>query len=269
MIMRFLLFICLCIVNVMAQSYVFNAYENVFVDERDGHTYNLFETDLSKWFVEDLHYIPDSTIWTNVFNGELYCESNLKQKKVAVDENDSYSINLLKKTIDNCYKVYYKWDLAIKSCPHGWHLATTEEWIELSTFLKKNPFMQNIFFQDYPNYVNYHIKGKKEYVVYDHLSKWWHADLDGKWKKNTRARVTSLQKRKIEIKEDVQFGSVFWSQTHHGSWVLLPARCVENKKGVDYSVTIPPIDTSSSTKFGHGLKTKSNEVSKLRLDQLM
>lgn len=269
MIMKFLLFVCLCIVDVMAQSYAYNAYENVVVDERDGCTYNLFETDWSKWFVEDLHYIPESTVWTNVLNGELYCESDLKLKRFEVDENDFHSINLLKKIIKNCRKVYYKWDLAVTSCPRGWHLATTEEWNELSVFLKKNPFLQKFFFRDFPNYVSYHVKGKKEYVVYDHLSKWWHADLDGKWKKNTRARVTSLKNKKIEIKEDVQFGSVFWSHTHHGSWVLLPARCVENKKGVDYSVSIPEIDTSSSIKFGHGLNAEFNGVSKLRLDQLM
>ncbi len=269
MTMKFLLFICICITNVIAQSYIYNAYENSFVDERDQSMYNVVETDSSKWLADDLHYIPESTLWKNIFNGDLFCESSNDLKRYLVDENDTNSINLLKETIENCRKVYYKWDLAITLCPRGWHLAKTEEWIELSAYLERNPILQNVFFQDYPKYVNYSVKGKKEYLVYEHLMKWWHADLHDLWKKNTRARVTSLRNKKLEIKTDVQFGSEFWTLTHHKVWTLLPARCVENKEGLDYSIYIPKIDTSSSIKYGHGIKTKSNKVSELRLDQLM
>ena len=94
-------------------------------------------------------------------------------------------------------------------------------------------------------------------------------DLDVRWKKNTRANVTHFRYKKIEIKKNSQRGSVFWTNNSTKSWKLLPARCVENKQGFDYSIYIPPIDTSSSIKYGHGVKAKSNKVSELRLDQLM
>lgn len=260
-----------CITNAVAQSYYYNAYEDFFVDERDGNIYHIFETDSSKWFVEDLQYIPKATVWTNVKKGELYCESNLNLESIATDESDFYLNNLQKTSIENCRKVYYKWDLAMNSCPQGWHLARTEEWLEMSAFLKKNPFLQNVVFFDYPKYyVSYNYgKEKNKFVMYDHLSMWWRADLDVKWKKNTRANVTHFRNKKVEIKKNSPRGSAFWTYNSTKSWKLLPARCVENKEGIDYSIYIPKIDTSSSIKYGHEVKTKSNKVSELRLDQLM
>jgi len=240
MTMKFFLFISVCVTNVIAQSYIYNAYESSIIDERDGSTYNVVETDSSKWLADDLHYIPESTLWKNVLNGDLFCESGNGLKNFLVDENDTTSINLLKETIENCRKVYYKWDIAITSCPRGWHLAKTEEWIELAAFLEKNPFLQNVFFQDYPKYVKYHV-GKKEYIIYDHWSKWWHADLQASWKKNTRARVTLSRHRKLKLNTDTQLGSEFWTLTHFKEWALLAVRCVANKDGYDYSVTIPEI----------------------------
>lgn len=134
-----ILFVFLCIMNVFAQSFIYNSYERFFIDERDGKSYQFFEADSSKWFVEDLRYIPESTFGSNTLDGELYCESTFKSKQTAADV-------FSKKSIENCRKVYYKWDLAMKSCPQGWHLAKTQEWVELSDFLKKNPFMQKVFF---------------------------------------------------------------------------------------------------------------------------
>jgi len=256
MTMKILLFLCICITNVIAQSYIYNAYESSIVDERDGSTYNVVETDSSKWLADDLHYIPESTLWKNVLNGDLFCESGNGLKNFLIDENDTTSINLLKETIENCRKVYYKWDIAITSCPRGWHLAKTEEWIELAAFLEKNPFLQNVFFQDYPKYVKYHV-GKKEYIIYDHWSKWWHADLLASWRKNTRARVTLSRNRKlilhtnIKLRTTAQSGSDFWTLTHFKEWALLAVRCVANKDGYDYSVTIPEIDTSLTPTYGH------------------
>ena len=271
MTMKFFLFISVCVTNVIAQSYIYNAYESSFVDERDGNIYHIFETDSSKWFVEDLQYIPKASVWTNVRNGELYCESNLNLESIATDESDFYLNNLQKTLIEDCRKVYYKWDLAITSCPRGWHLAKTEEWVELAAFLERNPFLQNVVFFDHPKYyVNYYYgKEKNKFVLYDNFSMWWRADLDVTWKKNTRANVTHFRYKKIEIKKNSQRGSVFWTNNSTKSWKLLPARCVENKQGFDYSIYIPPIDTSSSIKYGHGVKAKSNKVSELRLDQLM
>ncbi|MBP5441534.1 MAG: hypothetical protein J6Y14_11620 [Fibrobacter sp.] len=258
--MKILLFMFICITNVIAQSYIYNAYENGIVDERDGSTYNVVETDSSRWLADDLHYIPLTTLWKNVVNGDLFCESDYSLKSFFVDENDNHTINLLKKTIENCRKVYYKWDLAITSCPQGWHLARTEEWIELSAFLEKNPILQNVFFQDYPKYVNFSVKKNKKYIIYEHLSKWWHADLLGIWTKNTRARVTSFRNKKLEVKTDVQFGSDFWTLTPHKTWALLPARCVENKEGYDYFVIIPKIDTSLTLKYGHQINKTSSDA---------
>ncbi|MCQ2109428.1 MAG: hypothetical protein MJZ05_11780 [Fibrobacter sp.] len=260
--MKVFLFVCICITDVIAQTYVYNAYERSYVDDRDGTTYNTVDTDSSKWFVEDLRYIPESTFGAYMLNGELYCESTFKSKQTAVDV-------FSKKLNEKCRKVYYKWDLAMKSCPQGWHLAKTQEWMELSVFLKKNPFLHKVFFQDKPNYFVTYNYGKGEYVIYDHMSMWWNADLDKNWKKNTRANVTHFQKNEIVIKENTQFGGRFWTRNSTKSWTLLPVRCVENKMGIDYSTAIPKIDTSSSIKYGHGLKTKTNEEPKLRLDQLM
>ena len=258
--MKILLFLCICITNAIAQSYIYNAYESCIIDGRDGSTYNVVETDSSKWLADDLHYIPESTLWKNVLNGDLFCESGNGLKSFLVDENDTTSINLLKKTIGDCRKVYYKWDLAITSCPHGWHLAKTEEWIELAAFLEKNPFLQNVFFQDYPKYVKYHV-GKKEYIIYDHWSKWWHADLQASWKKNTRARVTLSRHRKLKLNTDTQLGSEFWTLTHFKEWALLAVRCVANKDGYDYSVTIPEIDTSLTPKYEKKINKTSSDTS--------
>lgn len=258
-----------CITNAVAQSYCYNAYENFFVDERDDNIYSIFETDSSKWFVEDLKYIPKTSVWTNLKNGELYCESNLNLESIATDEGDFFSNILQKTSIENCRKVYYKWDLAMNSCPQGWHLARTEEWIELSAFLKKNSFLQTVFFYDYPEYyVSYYYgKEKIKFVIYDHFSMWWRADLDSKWKKNTRANVTHFRNKKIEIKENNFMWSVLWTRNPTKSWKLLPARCVENKEGIDYSVIIPEIDTSLTLKYRH-LINKNAPMAKSLTDLL-
>ena len=81
--MKVFLFVCICITDVIAQTYVYNAYERSYVDDRDGTTYNTVDTDSSKWFVEDLRYIPESTFGAYMLNGELYCESTFKSKQTV------------------------------------------------------------------------------------------------------------------------------------------------------------------------------------------
>ena len=116
--MKFFLFISVCVTNVIAQSYIYNAYESSIVDERDGNIYHIFETDSSKWFVEDLQYIPKASVWTNVRNGELYCESNLNLESIATDESDFYLNNLCQLPI---FRTGLKYTKSPSSCQPIFH----------------------------------------------------------------------------------------------------------------------------------------------------
>lgn len=67
--------VLLFVVEVFSQSYVFNAYDAPFADSRDGRVYNLFKTDSSIWFVDNLKFNPDSVHGMDTLSPQSYCEN--------------------------------------------------------------------------------------------------------------------------------------------------------------------------------------------------
>lgn len=91
--------------------YSFTTGDNVsnfgsLIDPRDNQTYITVKIGDQVWLGENLNF---ETIDSKIYNNE--------------------SIN------DSIYGRLYTWDAALNICPNGWHLPSSEEWIELMEFL--------------------------------------------------------------------------------------------------------------------------------------
>jgi uncharacterized protein (TIGR02145 family) len=84
--------------------------EKFFSDARDGQKYPTVNIAGMTWFGRNLNYAAEGSF---CFDGKP----------------------------ENCviYGRLYPWDVALRSCPQGWHLSTEEEWRRVETFLGMKP----------------------------------------------------------------------------------------------------------------------------------
>lgn len=216
-----------------SQSYVFNVYDDPFVDPRDGQVYNLFKTESSIWFVDNLKFNSDSVHRMDSSSVKSYCKNNLKA---------------------NCdyYGRLYFWDSAVNSCPDGWHLPNGEEWQELVSFLEQQSFLKNVFVQSSPLYGEVQLLDSKRNIGFAHWSSvWWTSDLQS----DSEARIvfySSKNHNRRQSNEKLRefiFSERSWHlhkvQLKPGTYMESPvvgvylARCVKNKSGESYDVEIP------------------------------
>ena len=84
--------------------------EKTFVDPRDGQQYPLVEIAGLTWLGRNLNYAAEGSF---CFDGKAeHCAT---------------------------FGRLYPWDVALRSCPRGWHLSTEEEWRRVETFLGMKP----------------------------------------------------------------------------------------------------------------------------------
>lgn len=240
--MKIAFIVLLFVVEAFSQSYVFNAYDASFVDSRDGKVYNLFRTDSSVWFVDNLKFNPDSVRGMDTLSPQSYCEN-------FSEANCDY------------YGRLYFWDAAVNACPDGWHLPNKKEWKELVSFLEQQPYLKNVFVQSPSLDGVVDILDSKRRIDFNHLhSTWWMSEL----RNDTEALVVYYPYKVFERskspekkrKKDWKNYKVIWFFSEI-SWHLhrvqiMPgrymesdivgiylARCVRNKDGENYDVEIP------------------------------
>lgn len=226
-----------------SQSYVFNVYDNPFVDRRDGRMYNLFGTDSSIWFVDNLKFDPDSVYGIDYLSTNSYCDNFL-------EANCDYSGRL------------YFWDAAVNACPEGWHLPNKKEWEELISFLDQQPYLKNVFVQSPLLHGEVDVMDSKRRVGFiDVISEWWMSELRHDADAYVaiypiilyeHGRYSRRNNRKLKKKQLPAFFKFDYFPWHLHRVQIMPgrytesdivvvafARCVKNKDGENYDVEIP------------------------------
>lgn len=84
---------------------------NTFKDLRDGQVYKTVKIGKQTWMAQNLNYGKAMRGKAELKAGQKYC----------------YNDN-----VEKCkrYGGLYTWDVAMQSCPKGWHLPSAEEWNE-------------------------------------------------------------------------------------------------------------------------------------------
>ena len=241
--MKIALIVLALFIEAFSQSYVFNVYDNPFVDRRDGRVYNLFRTDSSIWFVDNLKFSPDSVYGIDYLSPKSYCN------------------NFSEVDCDYYGRLYF-WDAAVNACPEGWHLPNKKEWDELVSYLDQQPYLRNVFVQS-PNLDGMVdvMDSKRRVGFVDVISMWWMSEL---WHdtdayvaiypkilyEHTRySRRNNRKLRKKQLPAFFDFEHFAWHlhkvQIMPGRYmesnivVIASARCVKNKDGENYDVEIP------------------------------
>lgn len=108
-----------------------NPVYGTFNDYRDGNSYKTIQIGDQIWMAENLRYLPAVSPPSH-YSIEVpvyYVFGNTE-----TDVNSAISSDFYRK-----YGVLYNWAAAMFSCPEGWHIPTSDEWIKLTNFLKDNP----------------------------------------------------------------------------------------------------------------------------------
>ncbi len=100
-----------------------NGNTGVFTDSRDGNVYKTIQIGDQVWMAENLRYLPgviESDIGSYghpFFYVYGYKGSNVEKAKAT----NTYQT----------FGVLYNWPAANSVCPHGWHLPSDDEWLQL------------------------------------------------------------------------------------------------------------------------------------------
>ncbi len=106
--------------NSLDDSRFADAFE-YFTDPRDGRVYKTIKLGRQIWMAENLNY-GEMTTSSTLSVGQKWCYNN--------DEKEA----------ENGYGGFYTWEVAMLSCPPGWHLPSLMEWQELEDFVISQGF---------------------------------------------------------------------------------------------------------------------------------
>jgi len=108
-----------------------NVKKGSFSDSRNGKNYKTVTIGSQTWMAENLNYKTE--------NSKCYGEDG----KVSIDnpnDRDAYVPISNSEIQANCdkYGRLYDWKTAMKTCPNGWHLPTSDEWETLATLVRSD-----------------------------------------------------------------------------------------------------------------------------------
>ena len=104
-----------------------------FRDSRDGNRYKMVRIGDQIWMAENLAYLPQvSSSATKSKTEPFYYVYDFDNQNVVGAKNNHYYQE---------YGALYNWEAAKISCPEGWHLPTTAEWMTLCKNVDSNPKM--------------------------------------------------------------------------------------------------------------------------------
>lgn len=175
---------------------------SVFVDPRDGKRYRTMRIGDKVWMLDNLNYKPsyqkikfhvfDNMIWQYERNNVNFCigykESNCKR-----------------------FGRLYDFSSAISSCPDGWRLPTSTEWISLKS-LKD----YSLFVKQYPGMALKNYEGVYEFLHQNEMSLWWLQPDSGGF----GAYSINAFKKENNAKDG------FYSNSHVDG--LISVRCIKN-----------------------------------------
>jgi uncharacterized protein (TIGR02145 family) len=113
------------------ESFSSAAREGVFVDSRDGNSYESVIIGNQVWMAENLRYLP-----------EVHTNSEFEERTLPGYGVYGYNGNNVDEAKSNAnystFGVVYNWTAAVNACPTGWHLPSEGEWMELENFIKND-----------------------------------------------------------------------------------------------------------------------------------
>jgi len=106
-----------------------NVKKSSFLDSRNGKNYRTVTIGSQTWMAENLNYKTE--------NSKCYGEDGKVSLGNPNDEDDYAPISE-SEIQANCdkYGRLYDWKTAMKACPKGWHLPTSEEWETLAKLMR-------------------------------------------------------------------------------------------------------------------------------------
>jgi uncharacterized protein (TIGR02145 family) len=109
----------------------FEDYKGIFIDQRDETKYGWIKIGTQVWISENLTYLPSvSPPQSSTDNIPYYYVFDYYGTSVA----EAKKTNQYTK-----YGVYYNWFAAVQgSCPIGWHIPTSDEFLTLKNYLIKD-----------------------------------------------------------------------------------------------------------------------------------
>ena len=134
---------------------------SVLVDPRDGKRYRTMRIGDKVWMLDNLNYKP------------LFSYQNIRlhvfDNKIWQYERNNVSFCVDYKEL-NCKRFgrLYDFSSAINSCPDGWRLPTSTEWISLKS-LKD----YSLFVKQYPGMAVKNYEGVYEFLFQNEISFWW------------------------------------------------------------------------------------------------
>ncbi|MBN1598531.1 MAG: hypothetical protein JW894_09575 [Bacteroidales bacterium] len=165
--------------------------QNKLLDTRDSNEYNTVQIGNMIWMAENLNY-------------------NAGEGAVCYNNTDS-----------NCVKYgrLYVWEVALKSCPSGWHLPTDEEWKKLEVIIGMDSSLTDIVGTRGNNegislneggnsgfealFGGYRLWWDKSYHYLDHYGDYWAATEDSKeeaWYRNFSKYDPAVYRNRINKK---------------------------------------------------------------------
>jgi uncharacterized protein (TIGR02145 family) len=101
-----------------------------FTDSRDGNVYRYVTIGEQDWMIDNLAWLPSVSPSTEISDNEAIC---------YVSEYEGTNVSEAKATENySTYGALYNWTAANSCCPEGWHLPSTEEWVELENYINTN-----------------------------------------------------------------------------------------------------------------------------------
>lgn len=98
-----------------------------FTDSRDGKTYNTITIKGKEWMTDALAYLPSVN--------KVSSDSKTEPLFYVYNYNDTIVSEAIETENYKKYGALYNLPAAKLACPSGWHIATNDEWVQLTQFI--------------------------------------------------------------------------------------------------------------------------------------